>query len=464
MIEIENIRLRKIVKNNIKFSNWAHTFECIPELYFEPENDDDIIKIIELAKLYNKNVRAVGAGHSPSDVACTEGIMINMEKLNKIIEVDIEKKTVVVEAGARIDKLNECLWKHGLALSNLGSISDQSISGAISTTTHGTGINFGNQSTQVVELTLLTASRGIINCSANENEDVFKASLCSMGALGIILKVKIQCESAFKLKSNQYSMKLNDILKNLDSIINSAEHVRIWWFPHTENCIIWKADRTTENLKIQQSSYFKDHIISFHLYQFLLNITRCFPSTVPLLTTLMFKYKFSQPKQVINDSYKQFNFDCLFPQYTNEWAIPLEKTKEALEKLYEWVNGNGVFVHFPVEVRFVDKDDIWLSPAYKRKVCYIGIIMYRPYNKPVPYKKYWAAFEEIMRSCDGRPYWAKEHTMTAAELEKSYPKFKEFIELQKSLDPNGMFLNLYLKRHLFGMDENFNKDYFKAKL
>ncbi|CAG8738313.1 7867_t:CDS:2, partial [Funneliformis mosseae] len=262
---------------------------------------------------------------------------------------------------------------------------------------------------------------------------------------------QIQCESAFKLESNQYPMKLNDILNDLDSIIYSAEHVRFWWFPHTENCIIWKADRTTGDLKIQQPSYFKDHIVSYHLYQFLLYITRYFPSTVPLLTTLMFNYKFSQPKQVINASYKQFNFDCLFPHYTNEWAIPLEKTKEALEKLYKWINGNDVFVHFPVEVRFVDKDDIWLSPAYNRKVCYIGIVMYRPYKKPVPYKRYWAAFEEIMRSCDGRAHWAKAHTMTAAELEKSYPKYKGFIELQKSLDPNGMFLNLYLKRHLFGI-------------
>ncbi|CAB4422990.1 unnamed protein product [Rhizophagus irregularis] len=444
-------RLKQISGVSKKFSNWSKVFECKPELFFMPENEDDIIKIVELAKRYNKNVRAIGAGHSPSDLACTEGLMINMDNFNKIIEIDSENKTVTAEAGTRVYKLNEVLQKNGLALSNLGSISEQSIAGAISTATHGSGINFGNISSRVIRLTLLTASKGIINCSADENDDVFKASLCSIGALGIILKVKIRCESAFKLESKQFPMKFNDILNNLDSIVNSAEHVRFWYFPHTENCIIWKADKTIKELNPQKQNYFKDYIISFHLYQFLLYILRYFPSKLPLLNQKMFNYKFSQEKQFVDDSYKQFNFDCLFPQYTSEWAIPLEKTKEALERLYDWINNNkeNVFVHYPVEVRFSDKDDIWLSPAYNRKVCYIGVIMYRPYDKPVSYKKLWAVFEKIMRSYDGRPHWAKAHTMTTIELEKTYPKFKEFIKLQKSLDPNGIFLNSYLKRHLF---------------
>ncbi|GBC03040.1 hypothetical protein RclHR1_04960004 [Rhizophagus clarus] len=450
MIKLDD-RLIQISRVNKKFSNWSKVFKCEPELFFMVENEDDIIKIVELAKRYNKNVRAIGAGHSPSDLACTDGLMINTDNFNKIIEIDLENKTVTVEAGIRLYKLNEELQKNGLALSNLGSISEQSIAGAISTATHGSGINFSNISSQVLGLTLLTASKGKINCSAEENEDIFKASLCSIGALGIILKVKIQCESAFKLESNQFPMRFNDILNDLDSIIDSAEHVRFWYFPHTENCIIWKANKTTKESKPQEKNYFRNYIISYQLYQFLLYISRYLPSMLPLLNQKMFNYNFSQEKQFIDDSYKQFNFDCLFPQYTSEWAIPLENTKEALEKLYDWINHNkeNVFVHFPVEIRFSDKDDIWLSPSYNRKVCYIGIIMYRPYDKPVPYKKLWAEFEKIMRSYGGRPHWAKAHTMTTIEFEKTYPKFKEFIKLQKSLDPNGIFLNSYLKRHLF---------------
>ncbi|CAG8743766.1 12869_t:CDS:2, partial [Ambispora leptoticha] len=174
--------------------------------------------------------------------------------------------------------------------------------------------------------------------------------------------------------------------------------------------------------------YFRETIIGYHLYQFLLYLTRFYPFTIPLLAHLMFLIKFNEDTLVVDDSYKVFNFDCLFQQYVNEWAIPLERTAEALRKLDQWIKENEkkIYVHFPIEVRFVDQDDIWLSPSYGRKTCYIGIIMYRPYNKPVPYKKYWAAYEQIMRECD------------------------DFLELREKLDPEGTFLNPYLRRHLLG--------------
>ncbi|CAG8754777.1 41376_t:CDS:10, partial [Gigaspora margarita] len=386
-------RLKKISKHNVKIYNWAKTAYNTSELYFEPESEDDIKKIIELAKRNKKNIKVIGMVHSPSDLPFSDGYIISMNKLNRIIKIDQEKKTVTVEAGIKITQLNEELSKHGLALSNLCSISELTIGGAISTATHGTGVNFGCLSTQIKCLTLLTDSHGKMHCSETMNSDVFKATLCNLGALGIITQVTIQCETAYLLEANQIPVKLNYILDNLDAIVHSAEHIRFWWFPHTDDCIAWKANRTNK-------------------------------------------------------------------VYVNEWAIPIEKAKYAIKDLKRWIETNEISVHCPVEIRFVDQDDIWLSPAYGRKVCYIGIIMYRPYYQPVPYKKYWAGYESIMRSYDGRPHWAKTHTMFRSELEKVYPKFQSFIELQKQLDPTGLFLNPYLRRHLFGE----NVDVIKAKL
>ncbi|CAG8621907.1 9360_t:CDS:2, partial [Acaulospora colombiana] len=392
--------LQKILKPGVKFRNWSKTFGCAPELYFEPECEEDVIKIVELAKTNNKNVRAIGSGHSPSDLACTEGYMINMDKLNRILKIDREAKTVVVEAGMKLHKLNAELNKHGMALSSLGSISDQSISGAISTGTHGSGINFRNLCGQIVSLTLVTSSKGVMRCSANENPDVYKAALCSLGALG--------------------------------------------------------------ELKPRDSSYIRDTLLGFHAYQLFLYLSRFVPSMNPLITRAMFNLSFSKPAHVIDTSYKVFNFDCMFPQYVNEWSIPLDKTEVAMRKLYKWVDGSGLSMHFPVEVRFVDQDDVWLSPAYGRRRI---LLFFRPYHQPVPYKKYWAAFEEIMKSCDGRPHWAKGHSMSVSELSKSYPKFDSFIDIQKQLDPSGIFLNPYLNRHLFGLKgENYDTSRFKAKL
>ncbi|KAF0424574.1 L-gulonolactone/D-arabinono-1,4-lactone oxidase [Gigaspora margarita] len=299
-----------------------------------------------------------------------------------------------------------------------------------------------------------------MHCSETMNSDVFKATLCNLGALGIITQVTIQCETAYLLEANQIPVKLNYILDNLDAIVHSAEHVRFWWFPHTDDCIAWKANRTNKKPLPQKLSYIHDTLFGFHLLQFVLYLSRFRSSTIPKINQLIFSFKFSKPIHFIDDSYKVFCFDCLFSQYVNEWAIPIEKAKYAIKDLKRWIETNEISVHCPVEIRFVDQDDIWLSPAYGRKVCYIGIIMYRPYYQPVPYRKYWAGYESIMRSYDGRPHWAKTHTMFRSELEKVYPKFQSFIELQKQLDPTGLFLNPYLRRHLFGE----NVDVIKAKL
>ncbi|KAG9292380.1 hypothetical protein G9A89_015250 [Geosiphon pyriformis] len=433
-----------------RFYNWAKTFSCKPELYFKPATEDELINIIELARNNHKKIKVVGAGHSPSDLACTTDYMINLDKLNHVLEFDQKLMTVTVEAGIRLHQLNEELKSRGLALGNLGSISDQSVAGAISTATHGTGINYGVLSSLIIELTLILSSGARLNCSQNSNPDIFKAALCGVGSLGIITRITIQCEPRFRLEAIQKPVKLNEILDDLDNIVHSAEHVRFWWFPHTDDCVLWKANRSTKKKQSNTIGYFRETLLGFHLYQFILYFVRFQPTWIPSLTRTMFKLKFTKETFVVDDSYKVFNFDCLFPQYVNEWAIPWERTKEAIKKIEKWIEETNSNVHFPIEVRFVDEDDIWLSPAFGRKVCYIGIIMYRPYHAPVPYKKYWAAYEEIMRSCQGRPHWAKAHTMTSEELTKSYPKFQDFQRLREKLDPDGMFLNPYLRRHFLG--------------
>ncbi|CAG8590135.1 22405_t:CDS:10 [Cetraspora pellucida] len=455
-------RLKEISKYNMKIYNWSKTAYCTPELYFEPEFENDIVKIIELAKRNNKNVRAIGMAHSPSDLPFSDEYLISMNKLNRVIEVDPEAMTITVEAGMKISQLNEELVKHGLALSNLLSISDLTIAGMISTASHGTGINFGCLSTQIKSLTLLTDSCGKMYCSETMNSDVFKAALCSLGALGIITQVTIQCENAFLLEANQTPAKLNYVLDNLDVIVHSAEHVKLWWFPHTDDCIIWKANRTNKNSSPQKISYIRDILFGFYLHQLFLYFSRFQSSIVPKINQLIFSLTFSKPIHAIDDSYKIFTFDCLFPQYVNEWAIPIENSIYAIRDLKRWIETTGTKAHLPVEIRFVDQDDIWLSPSYGRKVCYIGIIIYRPYYQSLPYKKYWAGYESIMRSYEGRPHWAKKSTMFKHELEKAYPKLQSFIKLQKQLDPTGLFLNPYLKRHFFG--ENVDLKNLQSKL
>ncbi|KAF9156754.1 hypothetical protein BG015_001618 [Linnemannia schmuckeri] len=461
--------LQALSTPNKVFQNWAQTFRCVPEQYYTPTTEEEVIKIIHLARILGKNVKAIGTGHSPSDLACTDGFMVNTDKLNRLISVDEDKKTITVQAGMKLHKLHDLLELHDMAMSNLGSISDQSVAGIMSTATHGTGAEYSSMCASVLDLTLITATGETISCSKTEKADIFNAAVCSLGALGIITRMTLQCESAFRLENKQEPAKLNDVLNNLDNIIHSAEHVRLWWYPHTDNVVVWRANRTTKEISLPIASWRTSKWFSVHVYEGLLYICRFIPRLIPTLSRFMFWATQSKPIERVDDSVKVFNFDCLFSQYVNEWSIPWSRTAEALRALDQFiesgiVQGNKdqgksvtttaalkavpLEVHFPIEIRFVKKDDVWLSPAYGVDSCYIGIIMYRPYGKAVPYKRFWAGYEKIMASFDGRPHWAKAHSVTPEGLEESYPKMKEFSAIRQQLDPEGMFLNDYLRRHL----------------
>ncbi|KAG9062643.1 hypothetical protein KI688_004947 [Linnemannia hyalina] len=460
--------LQALSTPNKVFQNWAKTFRCVPEQYYTPTTEEEIVKIIHLARISGKSVKAIGTGHSPSDLACTDGFMINTDKLNSLISVDEEKMTITVQAGMKLHKLHDLLELHDLAMSNLGSISDQSVAGIMSTATHGTGAEYPSMCASVLELTLITATGETISCSKTEKADIFNAAACSLGALGIITQMTLQCERAFRLENKQEPAKLNDVLNNLDNIIHSAEHVRLWWYPHTDNVVVWRANRTTKEISLPVLSWRSSKWFAVHVYEGLLYVCRFIPRLIPTLSRFMFWATQSKPIERVDDSVKVFNFDCLFSQYVNEWSIPWSRTAEALRALDHFIESGSVkdnkdqdksattkankdaplYVHFPIEIRFVKKDDVWLSPAYGVDSCYIGIIMYRPYGMAVPYKRFWAGYEKIMASLDGRPHWAKAHSVTPEGLEESYPKMKEFSAIRQRLDPEGMFLNDYLRRHL----------------
>ncbi|KAF9895979.1 hypothetical protein BX616_008414, partial [Lobosporangium transversale] len=205
----------------------------------------------------------------------------------------------------------------------------------------------------------------------------------------------------------------------------------------------------------------------YHVFQGLIYICRFIPRLLPLVSRFMFWAQQSRPLKRVDDSVQIFNFDCLFSQYTNEWAIPWSRTSEALRALNEFIetgtvriepskrhektsssssssssaaavvvgNGRPLKIHPPIEIRFVKKDDVWLSPAYGVDSCYIGLIMYRPFGKPVSYRRFWNGFEKIMGALEGRPHWAKAHSVPYKDLLRAYPKMKEFSEIRQKLDP-----------------------------
>ncbi|XP_070200311.1 L-gulonolactone oxidase-like [Littorina saxatilis] len=447
---------RSMGKSGYYFTNWATTYSCKPELYFEPETTEEIQKILTFAQEKGKKVKVVGKGHSPSDLACTTDYMISLRRYSKVLNVNKEKQQVTVQGGCLVKDLNQkVLPKHGLAFSVLGTVSDLTVAGVISTGTHGTGANYGIISSYIVELELMTASGEVIHISKEDNSELMPAAVLSLGALGIILNVTLQCEPAFNLLQKQNPGTLKDVIENLDVYVTASDHFRFFWFPYTDNVICYHASRTKQEPNAK-SSWLWDSFIGFHVLQLLYWVSTFVSALVPVINRVYYHVVYAHCSEKIDASHRIFNFDCLFRQYVMEWAIPREKVGVVLTEINSWIQTNGFPAHFPVEVRFVKEDDIYLSPAYGRDSCYINIIMYRPYDRYVSNEKYWDVFERIVATVGGRPHWAKDHKYGGEDFKALYPKWGEFCQLRKKLDPNGMFLNANLEQ-VFGKSSGQSK-------
>ncbi|EMD35022.1 hypothetical protein CERSUDRAFT_116534, partial [Gelatoporia subvermispora B] len=435
------------------FINWGLSYACKPLAVFEPESEYQCQLVLELARREGKTVRAAGVGHSPSDLACTSGYMLRTEKLDKIIEVNVEKKYVVAQGGITLNALHAALDAHKLAMSNLGSISDQTLAGIVATATHGSGITFQVLSTYVLSLALLLADGSRVVCSRNDRPELFMASICGLGSTGLILEVKLAVEPAFRLREVQENVDFDDAVRGLDALVAAAEHVRLWWFPQAGVVRVSSADRTQEPPN-PVSSWLWHSIVGYHVLQFLFFLGRIVPA-LNYWIGCFGAWLVRDLTVAVDDSHRIFNVDCKYPQFTTEWAIPYGETPACLQELRAWLeeehaDPQGLRPHFPIEIRFTEADDIWLSPSRGERTCWIGIIQYKPYGLNVPYRKLFARFEKIMARHGGRPHWAKAHGLGPDALRQLYPRFDDFIAVLEEVDPSGMFRNPYVQRHLFG--------------
>ncbi|KAF7307712.1 hypothetical protein MKEN_01131300 [Mycena kentingensis (nom. inval.)] len=417
------------------WSNWGKTYHCSPAVVFTPTSVAECQLVLQLAKLDRRVVRAVGIGHSPSDIACTTDYMLNTTRLNKIIEINTRHCYVVAEAGIALSDLLEALAPHGLAMRNLGSISDQTLGGIVATTTHGAGSAFGVLSTHVLALTVLLPDNRLVSCSPSENKELFRASVCGLGATGILINITLELEPAFNLRDTHTVRPFDEVMANLDQIKDAGEHVRLWWFPAVGMVRCSVMDRTSEPAQ-RVASWLWDSPLGFHVIQFLLLLTRfarplphpSFPSAifpkrfsifsiartfvVALVSVTVFLWglllhlasrllahlmrdanvwassvalALSGPKNsvTIDRSDRIFNIECRYPQYTTEWAIPADRGEACLRSLSAWLaaeqgSTTGERPHFPIEIRWSAGDDLWLSPANgSRETCWIGIVQFK---------------------------------------------------------------------------------------
>ncbi|KAA1466843.1 L-gulonolactone/D-arabinono-1,4-lactone oxidase [Dentipellis sp. KUC8613] len=449
------------------FENWGRTFRCTPLSVFEPETEAQCALIVELARREGKTVRAVGVGHSPSDLGCTTGYMVRMGKLDGVIEVNADKRFAIAQGGIKLHALHNALDAAGLAMINLGSISDQTLAGMVTTATHGTGIAHKVLSTHVQALRILQADGSVVRCSRDSLPDLFFASLCGLGATGLILDIQLEVVPAFRLREVQQTFAFDAVVDRLDDVVRSAEYVRLWWWPQARDMRVSAMSKTNEP-KRRVASWLWHSLVGYHVVQILILLGRFVPA-LNLFIGRFTSWLVRDTTVAVDDSLEIFNLDCKYRHHTTEWALPYENAQACLRALRDWFEREfadpaGLRPHCPLEVRFSEADDVWLSPSYGQRMCWIGIMQYKPYGFNVPYRELFRRFEAILIQHGGRPHWAKAHHLRPETLRALYPRFDDFRRLLEDVDPQGMFRNEYVERHIFGREgAQFDERVFKAR-
>src|SRR5712692_2389008 len=312
-----------------QFVNWAETASCTPAIFAEPRTEDELREVLRDAEARGLPVKVVGGGHSWSDAACTEGVLVSLDGLSRVIEIEGDR--VTVEAGIRLDALNQTLAGRGLALGVLGSIARQSIAGAISTGTHGSGPRHGSLASLVCGLRLLLADGSVRDLGASD--DLFDAARVSLGALGIITRVTLQCEPAFRLEELAAPLPFDEAAAQIPQLVRDEAYVKLWWLPHTGVVQVFRYRRTEADSSFRAlQRWVDDRIVNRLVFAALLRLGRAAPSWIPRLNALVRAAYFRTTRKVARSD--QALTIAMPPVHQEvEYAIPLEHAPAALRRV-----------------------------------------------------------------------------------------------------------------------------------
>lgn len=457
---------------------WANTFKCYPELYFQPRSVEAVQEIIKYAKKKQTNLLVTGAAHSPSIIIQTSGLLMNLDKLNKVLYFTPSQSytDVTVEAGIRLYELNDALAAQGLALQNLGSISDQSIAGVISTGTHGASCYHGLISEQIVSLDIALESGEVVTVSDTQNPELFKAVLIGLGAFGIIVRATVRAVPAFNLESRAYVVDFDKLIspETWSKVFTDAEYHRIHWYPYANKCYVWQADRTSKPEEKPLFSFYGTFLGRLLFQAFLWVAVKLKPSLTPAVEKWLFARQFDANKVTrhVGRNDHELNMDCLFKQYVTEWVIPLSNGPKALLELRDKIWEEEFYVHAPFEIRAAnttlpstnEDEGIRVGPHYgnisrpyldptpelpyatpkkttnQQLSLYLNATMFRPFGTDPAYETWFEYFERLCDRYGGKPHWAKNFKVNPWTLhEENKEKYALWKKQRDTYAPSRLF-------------------------
>jgi FAD-linked oxidoreductase len=419
----------------LPWSNWSGNQSCQPAHRAVPRTEEELC---ELLKSSTGKIRFVGSSHSFSPLVPTPQMLVSLAALRGVISVDQQTGEASIWAGTRLAQIGEPLWEQGRALVNQPDIDSQALAGAIATSTHGTGATLGSMSSEVTRIRLITARGEVLECSREQNEDLFNAARTSFGALGAVSQISMRTREAYKLRERTWMMPLQEGLARAGQLRDQHRHFEMYALPHADyiqGITLDEADAPDSPVTANSSE------AEFRKVAKIID-------TVPFLRSVIINLAAGtvEPQERIGRSYRIFGNVRNTRFNEMEYTVPAEHGPACLAEILDTIRRQNVDVIFPLEYRYVAADDVWLSPFYRRPGCAISCHNFHDRD----YRKYFAAVEPIFWKYQGRPHPGKIHTLEAQQLSQLYPRWNDFLHIRRELDPQGRFLNEHLQK-VFGV-------------
>ena len=427
----------------MEWRNWCGLESTRPEEVYAPRDVDDVVTAVLAAREHGTTVKMVGTSHSFTGIAVPEHTLLLPGELTGILDVDREAMTVTARAGTPVHVLNTELERLGLSLHNMGDIAEQTIAGAVSTGTHGSGGRLASLAAQLAGFEVVTGTGEVLGASATENPALFEVGRVGLGALGVLTSLTFRVEPLFVLRAHERPASWAEGLGSLLDLAEEHEHVDAYWFPHTDRMQVKTNDRVEVADQLPRwRQYVDDDLLANRAFGLLNRVGRALPATVPLLNQV--SARALTERSYADVAHRVFTTPRHVVFKETEYAVPRGAGLDALREARRAIESSDWRISFPVEIRIVPADDIPLSTGSGRDSIYLAFHTY----VGVEHRPYFREVERIMRAHEGRPHWGKVHTLTAADLAPSYPRFGDFLAMRDRIDPDRVFANAHLRRVL----------------
>jgi FAD-linked oxidoreductase len=431
----------------MQWRNWSGLESATPSRVVTPRSAEELVAAVVEAGETGGRVKMVGTGHSFTGISAPDGVMLSPAGLTGITAVDRDTMTVTAYAGTQLKHLNDTLEHLGLSLHNMGDIAEQTLAGAISTGTHGTGGRVAGLAAQVVGLTLVTGTGEQLTASPDENPELLDVARIGLGALGILVTVTFRVEPLFGLEAVEQPMSWVEFQGSFDDLARSADHVDAYWFPHTDRLLTKRNTRVPlEGLRPlpRWRRWFDDDFLQNTAFGVLTAAANHATGVIPRMNRV--NARLLAPRTYSDAAHRVFTTERRVVFREMEYAVPRADGLAVLAECRRLLDASDLRISFPVELRVAAADDVPMSTAHARESFYLAFHTHRA----MPHQDYFALMEPVLRAAGGRPHWGKVHTRTRADLEPAYDRFGDFVKLRDRLDPQRVFANAYLERVLGG--------------